>query len=68
MNLVPAAEAAERVGKSRATIFGHMKAKRLKRYRRPGIDKRTFVDLDALLALLAVPPVTPPEAEEEASA
>lgn len=65
MKLVPVHDAAREVGRSRATIFAHMAAGRLKRYRRPGVDRRTFCDLDALRELLGGPPAEEPPGEAE---
>ena len=42
-------------GRSRATIFGHIAAGRLKSWRKPGVSRDTFVDLDALADLVDVP-------------
>lgn len=53
MNRKPVTDAAREANVSRATVFNYLRLGLLVRYRRPGLDKRTFVDLDALLALRA---------------
>ena len=53
MNRVPVTDAAREAKVSRATVFNYLRLGLLVRYRRPGLDKRTFVDLDALLRLRA---------------
>lgn len=41
--------------RSRATIFGHIAAGRLRRYRKPGLSRDTYVDLDELADLVEIP-------------
>lgn len=65
MNRVPVSEAAMAVGRSRAAVFGYIARGYLIRYRKPGLDRRTFVDLDKLRELLGKPPVEPSETPAE---
>lgn len=55
--LVPLDEAAAEVGVHRTTIFRYLKRGFLKRYKAKGVDKRTFVDIEALRDLLRNPPL-----------
>ncbi len=55
--LVPVDDAAAAVGVHRATVFRYIKQGLLKRYKAPGVDRRTFVDVDALRELRQRPPL-----------
>lgn len=58
LNLVPISEAAERSGFHVATLYRYIASGDLKRYRRKG-DRRTYVDLDAIMELKRLREVPP---------
>lgn len=55
--LVPLAEAAADVGVHRATVHRYIRLGLLKRYRARGVDRRTYVDVEALRELRRNPPL-----------
>jgi hypothetical protein len=55
--LVPLSQAATDIGVHRATIHRYIRLGLLKRYRAPGVDRRTYVDVDALRELRRNPPL-----------
>ena len=56
-NLRPLTEAAADVGVHRATIHRYIRLGLLKRYRARGVDRRTYVDVEALRELRRHPPL-----------
>lgn len=54
---VPIREAGRAVGVSKATIYRYFKLGLLGKYRAPGVDRRTLVDLEELRELRRNPPV-----------
>lgn len=64
-NLLPLREAAGEFGVDRTTLHRHVRAGRLRAFRRP-MDRRTYVDREELRALLMFRPVgSRPSAEHE---
>jgi len=55
--LVPIDDAAAREGVSRTTIYRLIRLGLLKKYRSPGVDRRTYIDADALKSVRANPPL-----------
>jgi len=55
--LMPIDEAAAHAGVSRTTIYRLIRLGLLKKYRAPGVDRRTYVDADALKSVRAHPPL-----------
>jgi hypothetical protein len=62
-SLIPIRQAAQEFHVDRTTLHRHIRAGRLRAYRRP-MDRRTYVDRDELHELLTFRPVTPPEPAE----
>jgi Helix-turn-helix domain len=62
-SLIPVRQAAQEFHVDRTTLHRHIRAGRLRAYRRP-MDRRTYVDRDELHELLTFRPVTPPEPAE----
>jgi excisionase family DNA binding protein len=58
MRRLPVQEAAQEVGVSRQTVHRYIRLGYLKAYRAPGVDRRTYVDVDELLELRRNPPFT----------
>ena len=58
MRRVPVQEAAQEVGVSRQTVHRYIRLGYLKAYRAPGVDRRTYVDVDELRELRRNPPFT----------
>ena len=59
--LLPIDEAAAQEGVSRTTIYRLIRLGLLKKYRAPGVDRRTYIDADALRDVRAHPPLRPVE-------
>jgi excisionase family DNA binding protein len=57
--LLPIDEAAAQEGVSRTTIYRLLRLGLLKKYRAPGVDRKTYVDADALHQVRAHPPLRP---------
>jgi len=57
--LIPIDEAATQQGVSRTTIYRLIRLGLLKKYRAPGVDRRTYVDADKLLEVRSHPPLRP---------
>jgi hypothetical protein len=55
--LVPLSQAATDIGVHRATIHRYIRLGLLKRYRARGVDRRTYVDVEALRELRRNPPL-----------
>lgn len=55
--LMPIDEATAYAGVSRTTIYRLIRLGLLKKYRAPGVDRRTYVDADALKSVRAHPPL-----------
>jgi len=55
--LVPLSEAAADIGVHRATVHRYIRLGLLKRYRARGVDRRTYVDVEALRELRRNPPL-----------
>jgi len=55
--LMPIDDAAAREGVSRTTIYRLIRLGLLKKYRAPGVDRRTYVDADSLKSVRANPPL-----------
>lgn len=56
-NLMPIDHAAAQEGVSRTTIYRLIRLGLLKKYRAPGVDRRTYIDVDALREVRAHPPL-----------
>ncbi len=56
-NLMPIDEAVAREQVSRTTIYRLIRLGLLKKYRAPGVDRRTYIDVDALRTVRANPPL-----------
>lgn len=54
---MPIDHAAAEEGVSRTTIYRLIRLGLLKKYRSPGVDRRTYVDADALREVRANPPL-----------
>lgn len=54
---MPIDDAATQEGVSRTTIYRLIRLGLLKKYRAPGVDRRTYVDVDALREVRANPPL-----------
>lgn len=50
--LIPIGRAVKEFHVSRASLFKWIRTENLQRYRKPGIDRRTFVDVAELMDLL----------------
>jgi hypothetical protein len=55
--LLPIDDAATQEGISRTTIYRLIRLGLLKKYRAPGVDRRTYVDVDLLREVRANPPL-----------
>ena len=55
--LLPIDEAAAQEGVSRTTIYRLLRLGLLKKYRAPGVDRKTYIDADALRQVRANPPL-----------
>ncbi len=55
--LMPIDQAATNEGVSRTTIYRLIRLGLLKKYRAPGVDRRTYIDADALKSVRARPPL-----------
>jgi len=55
--MMPIDDAAAEVGCSRTTIYRLVRHGHLETYRSPGVDRRTFVDVDVLRNVRANPPL-----------
>jgi predicted site-specific integrase-resolvase len=55
--LLPIDEAAAQEGVSRTTIYRLIRLGLLKKFRAPGVDRRTYVDVDVLREIRAHPPL-----------
>ena len=60
-NLLPIDEAAAQEGVSRTTIYRLLRLGLLRKYRAPGVDRKTYIDADALREVRANPPLKPVE-------
>ena len=56
-NLLPIDQAAALEGVSRTTIYRLLRLGLLKKYRAPGVDRKTYIDADALKQVRANPPL-----------
>jgi excisionase family DNA binding protein len=56
-NLLPIDEAAAQEGVSRTTIYRLLRLGLLKKYRSPGVDRKTYIDAEALKEVRAHPPL-----------
>ena len=56
-NLMPIDKAAAQEGVSRTTIYRLLRLGLLKKYRSPGVDRKTYIDADALKQVRANPPL-----------
>jgi excisionase family DNA binding protein len=56
-NLLPIDEAAAQEGVSRTTIYRLLRLGLLKKYRSPGVDRKTYIDAEALREVRAHPPL-----------
>jgi excisionase family DNA binding protein len=56
-NLLPIDEAAALEGVSRTTIYRLLRLGLLKKYRSPGVDRKTYIDAEALKEVRAHPPL-----------
>ena len=56
-NLLPIDEAAAREGVSRTTIYRLLRLGLLKKYRAPGVDRKTYIDADVLREVRTHPPL-----------
>jgi len=56
-NLMPIDEAATQEGVSRTTIYRLLRLGLLKKYRAPGVDRKTYIDADALREVRTHPPL-----------
>jgi hypothetical protein len=56
-NLLPIDEAAAKEGVSRTTIYRLLRLGLLKKYRAPGVDRKTYIDADALRQVRENPPL-----------
>jgi excisionase family DNA binding protein len=56
-NLLPIDEAAAQEGVSRTTIYRLLRLGLLKKYRAPGVDRKTYIDADALREVRTHPPL-----------
>jgi predicted site-specific integrase-resolvase len=54
---MPIDDAAAREGVSRTTVYRLIRLGLLKKYRAPGVDRRTYVDADSLKSVRANPPL-----------
>jgi hypothetical protein len=59
--LIPIDDAATQEGVSRTTIYRLIRLGLLKKYRAPGVDRRTYVDADKLHEVRSHPPLRPVE-------
>ncbi len=59
--LLPIDDAAAKEGVSRTTIYRLIRLGLLKKFRAPGVDRRTYIDADALREVRAHPPLRPVE-------
>jgi DNA-binding transcriptional MerR regulator len=59
--LLPIDDAAAQEGVSRTTIYRLIRLGLLKKYRAPGVDRRTYIDADTLREVRAHPPLRPVE-------
>jgi hypothetical protein len=59
--LLPIDDAAVQEGVSRTTIYRLIRLGLLKKYRAPGVDRRTYVDADLLREVRTHPPLRPVE-------
>jgi excisionase family DNA binding protein len=55
--LIPVDDAAAEEGVSRTTIYRLIRLGLLKKYRSPGVDRRTYIDAEALHAIRENPPL-----------
>ncbi len=55
--LMPIDDAAAHEGCSRTTIYRYVRLGLLETYRSPGVDRKTYVDYDALHEVRASPPL-----------
>lgn len=55
--LLPIDEAAAQEGCSRTTIYRLVRLGHLETYRAPGVDRRTYIDVEALHTVRANPPL-----------
>jgi hypothetical protein len=56
-NLLPIDDAAAQEGVSRTTVYRLLRLGLLKKYRSPGVDRKTYIDADALKEVRAHPPL-----------
>jgi predicted site-specific integrase-resolvase len=54
--LVPIQDAAKQAGLARSTIYRYIRMGFLKKYRASGFDRRTYIDIEALMQLKQNPP------------
>jgi excisionase family DNA binding protein len=54
---MPIDQAAAEAGVSRTTIYRLLRLGHLKKYRSPGVDRKTYIDADALKEVRAHPPL-----------
>jgi hypothetical protein len=55
--LMPIDDAVAQEGVSRTTIYRLIRLGLLKKYRAPGVDRRTYIDVDVLREVRANPPL-----------
>jgi DNA-binding transcriptional MerR regulator len=55
--LLPIDDAAAQEGVSRTTIYRLIRLGLLKKFRAPGVDRRTYIDADALREVRSHPPL-----------
>ncbi len=60
-NLLPIDEAAAQEGVSRTTIYRLIRLGLLRKFRAPGVDRRTYIDMDTLREVRTHPPLRPVE-------
>ena len=56
-NLMPIDDAAAQEGVSRTTIYRLLRLGLLKKYRAPGVDRKTYIDADVLRQVRTHPPL-----------
>ena len=55
--LMPIDDAVAQEGVSRTTVYRLIRLGLLKKYRAPGVDRRTYIDVDVLREVRANPPL-----------
>jgi excisionase family DNA binding protein len=59
--LMPIDDAAAQEGVSRTTIYRLIRLGLLRKYRAPGVDRRTYIDVETLREVRTNPPLRPVE-------